>query len=85
MAPQRALCIIGIEQECYAKHFMKENQIPTPNFSTFSDIEKAKDHVLGQTNQLVIKADGLAAGKGVLVCDTQDEALAAARFDDGQK
>ena len=61
----------------YAKHFMKENQIPTPNFSTFSDIEKAKDHVLGQTNQLVIKADGLAAGKGVVVCDTQDEALAA--------
>ncbi len=46
---------------------MKENQIPTPNFSTFSDIEKAKDHVLGHPNQLVIKADGLAAGKGVFV------------------
>ncbi len=61
----------------YAKHFMKQNQIPTANFSTFSDIEKAKDHVLRQTNRLVIKADGLAAGKGVFVCDTQDDAIAA--------
>ncbi len=61
----------------FAKHFMKESQIPTANFSTFSDIEKAKDHVLRQRNRLVIKADGLAAGKGVVVCDTQDDALAA--------
>ena len=61
----------------FAKDFMKQNQIPTASFSTFSDIEKAKDHVLRQTNRLVIKADGLAAGKGVVVCDTQDDALAA--------
>jgi len=61
----------------FAKNFMKENQIPTPNFSTFSDIEKAKDHVVRQRNPLVIKADGLAAGKGVVVCDTQDDALGA--------
>jgi phosphoribosylamine--glycine ligase len=56
---------------------MKDNQIPTANFSTFSDIEKAKDHVVRQRNPLVIKADGLAAGKGVVVCDTQGEALDA--------
>jgi phosphoribosylamine---glycine ligase len=61
----------------FAKDFMKENQIPTANFSTFSDIEKARDHVLKQPNPLVIKADGLAAGKGVVVCDTQDDALDA--------
>ncbi|MFZ0511503.1 MAG: phosphoribosylamine--glycine ligase [Candidatus Nitrosopolaris sp.] len=61
----------------FAKHFMKESQIPTANFSTFSDIEKAKDYVVRQRNRLVIKADGLAAGKGVVVCDTQDDALAA--------
>lgn len=61
----------------FAKHFMKQNQIPTADFSTFSDIEKAKDYVLRQTNRLVIKADGLAAGKGVVVCDTQDDALSA--------
>jgi phosphoribosylamine---glycine ligase len=61
----------------FAKNFMKENQIPTANFSTFSDIEKAKDHVVRQKKPLVIKADGLAAGKGVVVCDTQDEALGA--------
>jgi len=61
----------------FAKHFMKQNQILTADFSTFSDIEKAKDYVLKQTNRLVIKADGLAAGKGVVVCDTQDDALSA--------
>jgi len=61
----------------FAKNFMKENQIPTANFSTFSDIEKAKDHVVRQRNPLVIKADGLAAGKGVVVCDTHDDALGA--------
>jgi phosphoribosylamine--glycine ligase len=61
----------------FAKNFMKEGQIPTANFSTFSDIEKAKDYVIRQRNPLVIKADGLAAGKGVVVCDTQDDALGA--------
>lgn len=61
----------------FAKHFMKKNQIPTANFSTFSDIEKAKDHVLRQTNRLVIKADGLAGGKGVVICDTQEDAISA--------
>jgi len=63
--------------KAFAKHFMKENNIPTANFRTFSTLEDAKDYVLGQTNQLVIKADGLAAGKGVFVCDTHEEALAA--------
>jgi phosphoribosylamine---glycine ligase len=63
--------------KAYAKHFMKENNIPTPNFRTFSKFEDAKDYVLTQTNQLVIKADGLAAGKGVFVCDTHEEALTA--------
>jgi len=63
--------------KAFAKHFMKENNIPTPNFRTFSKLEDAKDYVLGQTNQLVIKADGLAAGKGVFVCDTHEEAFAA--------
>lgn len=61
----------------YAKRFMKQTNIPTANFSTFSDIEKAKDYVVTRKNRLVIKADGLASGKGVIVCDTQYEALAA--------
>jgi phosphoribosylamine--glycine ligase len=61
----------------FAKCFMKKNHIPTANFSTFSDIEKAKDYVVRQRNRLVIKADGLAAGKGVIVCDNQADALAA--------
>ena len=76
LGPTKAAALLE-SSKSFAKHFMKESQIPTANFSTFSDIEKAKDHVVRQRNRLVIKADGLAAGKGVVVCDTQDDALAA--------
>ena len=61
----------------FAKEFMHEAGIPTPKFKVFSDSEKAKDYVVSQNNNLVVKADGLAAGKGVIVCDGQQEALAA--------
>jgi phosphoribosylamine--glycine ligase len=76
VGPTKSAAILE-SSKIFAKNFMKENQIPTANFSTFSDLEKAKDHVVRQRNPLVIKADGLAAGKGVVVCDTQGEALDA--------
>jgi phosphoribosylamine--glycine ligase len=76
LGPTKSAALLE-SSKSFAKRFMKENDIPTANYSTFSDIEKAKDHVLKQRKQLVIKADGLAAGKGVVVCDTQDDALAA--------
>lgn len=76
VGPTKGAAILE-SSKIFAKNFMKENQIPTASFSTFSDIEKAKDHVVRQRNPLVIKADGLAAGKGVVVCDTQDDALNA--------
>ncbi|MGA9155059.1 MAG: phosphoribosylamine--glycine ligase [Candidatus Nitrosopolaris sp.] len=74
VGPTKGAAILE-SSKIFAKNFMKENQIPTANFSTFSDIEKAKDHVVRQRNPMVIKTDGLAAGKGVVVCDTQDDAL----------
>jgi len=76
VGPTKGAAILE-SSKIFAKNFMKENQIPTANFATFSDIEKAKDHVVRQRNPLVIKADGLAAGKGVVVCDTQEDALDA--------
>ncbi len=61
----------------FAKKFMKQNGITTSNFSIFSDAEEAKDYVYKSSNELVIKADGLAAGKGVFVCDNKEEGIDA--------
>lgn len=61
----------------FAKEFMKSSGIPTAPFTTFSDVGKAKDYVRGQDGPLVVKADGLAAGKGVIVCDNVAQALRA--------
>lgn len=61
----------------FAKQFMNEKGILTPNFRTFVDPESAKDYVVRQKKKLVIKADGLAAGKGAIVCDNIEEALDA--------
>ena len=58
----------------WAKEFMKRNSIPTADFKIFDDAEKAKDFVKSYDKPVVIKADGLAAGKGVIVCDNKDEA-----------
>ena len=61
----------------FAKKFMKQNNIPTPEFTSFSDPEKAKDFVYSTDKSLVIKADGLAAGKGVVVCENKEDAINA--------
>jgi phosphoribosylamine--glycine ligase len=61
----------------WAKNFMKKYGIKTADFQTFSDIEQAKDYVQKSDKQLVIKADGLAAGKGVIVCNAKQEAFDA--------
>jgi phosphoribosylamine---glycine ligase len=61
----------------HAKQFMYENAIPTPRFKTFSDAEKAKDYVVRQKCDLVVKADGLASGKGVVVCSNHSQAIDA--------
>lgn len=61
----------------FAKKFMTKFNIPTAKFSSFSDPEQAKDYVLKQSNKLVVKADGLASGKGVMVCTNSAEAIDA--------
>ena len=58
----------------WAKQFLKRNNIPTAAFEVFDDAVKAKEYVKQIEHNVVIKADGLAAGKGVIVCDSKAEA-----------
>ena len=61
----------------WAKNFMKRNQIPTEKFEIFDDAQKAQDYVKSLEYNVVVKADGLAAGKGVIVCNSTEEAISA--------
>ena len=61
----------------FAKRFMQRHQIPTAAFETFSDAEAAHAYVDARGAPIVIKADGLAAGKGVVVAMDSAEAHAA--------
>jgi len=61
----------------FSKAFMMRHGIPTAAYTTFSDVKAAHDYVTQQGTPIVIKADGLAAGKGVVVAMTLDEAHAA--------
>ncbi len=58
----------------FSKNFMKRHNLPTAKFETFDDFEKAKNYIQKQTFPLVIKASGLALGKGVIICQTLEEA-----------
>ena len=61
----------------FAKAFMVRHNIPTAFYQTFSDVAGAKAYVEKHGAPIVIKADGLAAGKGVVVAMSKDEAFAA--------
>jgi len=61
----------------WAKNFMKRNSIPTAKFEIFEDAQKAQDYVKSIDHNVVVKADGLAAGKGVIVCNSTEEAISA--------
>ena len=61
----------------FAKAFMKRHAIPTAEYETFSDVAAAHAYLDTQGAPIVIKADGLAAGKGVVVAQTLEEAHAA--------
>ncbi len=61
----------------FAKRFLIRHNIPTAKYQTFSDATAAHDYVNAEGAPIVIKADGLAAGKGVVVAMTPDEAHAA--------
>ena len=61
----------------YAKQLMRSAAIPTAEGRVFSDRESAEHYLERRDEPCVVKASGLAAGKGVVVCDDRDEAMAA--------
>ena len=64
----------------WAKEFMQEAKIPTAKFWTVNSLEEAKNIIYSSSIPLVVKADGLASGKGVFVPDSKDECLRAAEL-----
>ncbi|MFO7541149.1 MAG: phosphoribosylamine--glycine ligase [Chloroflexota bacterium] len=63
--------------KAFAKQFMTEVGMPTAAYGSFTDFKTAVAYVRRQSGGLVVKASGLAAGKGVIVCDNVDQAEAA--------
>lgn len=61
----------------FAKNLMKKYHVPTAAYETFTDGEAAKKYIREQGAPIVVKADGLAAGKGVVVAQTVEEAIDA--------
>lgn len=60
--------------KAFSKDLMKKYGIPTAKYESFTDYEEAKKYLDSQEMPIVIKADGLALGKGVLICMTREEA-----------
>ena len=79
---EKGLAIVGPSQaasrlessKCYAKEIMRELGIPVADFEIFDDPDSARDYVRSVGYPVVVKADGLAAGKGSLVCDDVPQA-----------
>lgn len=65
--------------KAFSKAFMQRHSIPTARFATFTDFRAALKHLLSIDYPIVIKASGLAAGKGVILPDCADDAEAALR------
>lgn len=61
----------------FAKQLMKKYNVPTSDFEVFNDAKSAKDYISKKKFPLVIKADGLAQGKGVVISATQEDAMKA--------
>ncbi len=63
--------------KAFSKELMKKYGIPTARYETFTDLAAAQDYIRAQGAPIVVKADGLALGKGVVVAQTVEEALEA--------
>ena len=63
----------------FSKDFLVRHGIPTAAYGSFTDLELCLDFIRGRPGRVVVKADGLAAGKGVVVAQDQAQAVAAAR------
>ena len=90
---QKSLKIFGPSQKAarlegskvFAKEFMRKFNIPTAPFKVFDDMNEAMEFLKGSPLPLVVKADGLAAGKGVFICAKIQEARDAVEQIMGQK
>ena len=60
--------------KAFSKNLMKKYHIPTASYEIFDNYEAAKEYLQKQSMPIVLKADGLALGKGVLICKTLEEA-----------
>jgi phosphoribosylamine--glycine ligase len=65
--------------KAFCKDFLNRHKIPTARYATFGDYHTASAYIREQATPLVIKADGLASGKGVIICETTSDALKAAK------
>jgi len=74
--PSKAAAQLESSKE-FAKDFMRRHNIPTASYQTFTDLNKAKEYVKKYGVPIVIKADGLAAGKGVIIAENESEAFKA--------
>lgn len=61
----------------YSKEVMRKFGVPTADFEVFNTANKAKEYIAKKGAPIVVKADGLAAGKGVIVCQSEAQAIAA--------
>ena len=72
--PTKEAAIIEASK-AFSKNLMKKYAIPTAKYEVFDSAEKAKEYVATCDIPVVLKADGLALGKGVLICTTREQAL----------
>ncbi|WP_174615849.1 phosphoribosylamine--glycine ligase [Virgibacillus ihumii] len=75
-APTREAALLEGSKQ-FAKEFMQKYQIPTAAYKSFTNAADAKGYIEEQDAPIVVKADGLAAGKGVIVAETKEEAFQA--------
>ena len=80
---KRKIRVFGPDKFCsqlegskaFMKNLCKKNNIPTANYSVFDNYDEAHDFINKNKIPIVVKADGLAAGKGVTICSSKEEAL----------
>ncbi len=75
----RANAAVIEASKAFSKELMRRYHIPTAGYETFTDLDRALAYIEGHGAPIVVKADGLALGKGVVVAATVDEAKQAAR------
>lgn len=63
--------------KAFAKAFLERHNIPTARYASFSDVDEAKQYVAKVGTPIVVKADGLAAGKGVIIAQDEEQAFSA--------